>query len=211
MSHDDFSKLPPDRQMQVAQSELDQHGRNFADNAQAQQYGADYWNDYADRLPPEQRQALYDYTTDPPHHPSYKEINSYLRGQDPGSPQVHQTVDQIDQALAGHPIPEDVVISRGTGLSHVGMNPQDMVGQTFTEQAYLSTSLGGPADAFSGKEAILHMRVPAGTPAIWVENVGAYGAGERELLLGRGLQYHVDRVVFQGGQWHVYGEYLPVK
>jgi ADP-ribosyltransferase exoenzyme len=211
MSHDDFAALPPDQQMRVAQSEVDQHARNFADNADAQRYGADYWNDYADNLPPQQRQALYDYTADPPHYPSYQEINSYLRGQDPGSPQVHHTIDQMDQALAGRPIPEDVVISRGTGLSHIGMNPQDMVGQTFTERAYVSTSLGGPADAFANKEAILHMRAPAGTPGIWVENVGAYGAGERELLLGRGLEYRVDRVVFQGGQWHVYGEYLPVR
>jgi len=124
---------------------------------------------------------------------------------------VQHAVDQIDNALAGRPIPQDVVISRGTGLSHVGMNPQDMVGQTFTERAYVSTSLGGPADVFAGKEAVLHMRVPAGTPGIWVQNVGHYGAGERELLLGRGLDYRVDRVVFEGGQWHVYGEYLPVR
>jgi hypothetical protein len=208
MSDDDFSRLSTDEQTRVAQSEVDQGGRNFPDNAQAQQYGSDYWNDYADNLPPDQRQALFDYTSDPPHHPSYEEINGYLRGQDPGSPQVQNAIDRIDEALAGHPIPEDVVVSRGTGLGHIGMSPQDMVGQTFTERAYVSTSLGGPADAFADKEAILHMRVPEGTPAIWVENVGAYGAGERELLLGRGLDYRVDRVVFEGGQWHVYGEYL---
>jgi hypothetical protein len=44
-----------------------------------------------------------------------------------------------------------------------------------------------------------------------VENDRHYGAGERELLLGRGLEYGVDRVVFQGGQRHICGEYLPVR
>jgi ADP-ribosyltransferase exoenzyme len=210
MSHDDFSALPTDEQMRVAQSEVDQNTRTFADNAEAQRYGSDYWNDYADNLPPDQRRALYDYTTNPPHYPSYEEINGYLREQNPGSPQVQATINRIDQALAGRPVPEDVVISRGTGLGHIGMSPQDMVGQTFTERAYVSTSLGDPAAAFENKEAVLHMRVPAGTPAIWVENVGHYGAGERELLLGRGLEYRVDRVVFDGSQWHLYGEYLRV-
>ncbi|MEU9131895.1 ADP-ribosyltransferase [Kitasatospora sp. NPDC048540] len=59
-----------------------------------------------------------------------------------------------------------------------------------------------------GKDAVLHLRVPQGTPAMWVEKVSAYGAGEREILLGRGLQWKATRVVREGGQWHVYGEVL---
>lgn len=209
MSADDFDNLDTPEQMDVAQSEVDAGAKNWPDDADAQQYGADYWNDYADTLPPDQRQALFDYTTDPPHYPSYVEINGALRGTHPMTPEVQAAIDRIDAALGGRPVPENVVISRGTGLGHIGMDPSDMVGRTFTEDAYLSTSLGGPAPAFSGKDAVLHMEVPAGTPAIWVERVGAYGAGERELLLGRGMEYTVDRAVFDGSQWHIYGRYLP--
>jgi hypothetical protein len=42
-----------------------------------------------------------------------------------------------------------------------------------------------------------------------VERVSAFDAGERELLLGRGLQYRVTDVVLKGGQWHVHADFLP--
>lgn len=198
--------------MRVAQGEVNNGAVSFANDADAVQYGQEHWNDYVDNLPPEQRQALFDYTSEPPHTgPTYQELNGALRNGPPYPAHLQPHIDNIDAALAGNPLSENVVITRGTGLSHIGMDPQDMVGQTFTEDAYLSTSLGGPAPAFDSKDAVLHLQVPAGTPALWVENVSAFGAGERELLLGRGLQYHVDRVVFEGGQWHVYGQYLPVK
>lgn len=212
LSADEFDNLPVDDKLRVAQSEVNDGAVSFTNDADAVTYGQEHWNDYVDNLPPEQRQALFDYTSEPPHTgPTYQEINGALRGSSPMTPEVQAHINDIDNALAGNPISEPVVITRGTGLSHIGMDPQDMVGQTFTEDAYLSTSLGGPAPAFDSKDAVLHLQVPAGTPGIWVENVSAFGAGERELLLGRGLQYHVDRVVFEGGQWHVFGQYLPVK
>jgi hypothetical protein len=199
----------------VAQSEVDAGNVTFPNDADAVQYGRDHWNDYVDDLPDDQRQAVHDYTREPdPLNPdpdliSYQEINAALRGSDPIDPAVQNRIDLIDEALAGNPLTESVVISRGTGLGHLGIDPTDMVGRTFSEQSYLSTSLGGPAAGFADKQAILHMEVPAGTPALWVENVPSAFPGERELLLGRGMEYRVDRVVFEGGQWHVYGAYLP--
>jgi hypothetical protein len=84
-----------------------------------------------------------------------------------------------------------------------------MVGKVFTDPAYMSTSLGDAAGAFSGKDAVLHLRVPEGTPALYMEKVSAFGDGERELLLGRDMGYRVDRVVWEGGQWQIYGEIVP--
>ncbi|MBW1596932.1 ADP-ribosyltransferase [Streptomyces sp. JJ38] len=52
------------------------------------------------------------------------------------------------------------------------------------------------------------LSVPKGTPALRVEKVSAFGAGERELLLGRGTSYRVTRVVMHNGQWQLYGEIL---
>lgn len=115
----------------------------------------------------------------------------------------------IDKALEAQRVPEDIVISRGTDLGHLNLgNPKDMVGQVFTEQGYMSTSLGDLPAMWQGKEAVMHLTVPAGTPGLWVENVGAMGSAERELLLGRGLQWKADKVVVIGNKVHVFGAVL---
>jgi hypothetical protein len=110
-------------------------------------------------------------------------------------------------------LPESVTVVRGTGHSHLGVSsPEELIGRTLDEPAYMSTSLGdnGVVSAFSGKPMILHLNVPAGTPSIWVENVGAFGGGERELLLGRGRAYTITRAfVGSDGKWHVYGFVHP--
>lgn len=202
--------LPPAEHMHVAEANISAGAHTFASNADAAHYGEQEWNNYASHLPADEKQALFDYTTDPPHPVSYVDINNQLRGLSDPTPVVTEHVHEIDRALAGHPVPEDVIVTRGTGLSHLGVSPMEMIGERFEDKAYMSTSLGGPAAAFAGKEAILHLRVPAGTPALYLERVSAYGGGERELLLGRGVEYTVTDVVRDdNGQWQIYGEVLP--
>jgi hypothetical protein len=193
-----------------AEAEVAHNARTFRDNDEASEYGAREWNDYAENLPQSQKDSIHNYTRET-EYPNYKDHNGYLRGSEPGTPEVLHDIAEIDKAMAGHPVPEDVVVTRGTNLGHLGMDAPDMVGQTFHDPAYMSTSLGGPAGAFDSKEAILHLNVPAGTPALWVEKVSAFGGGERELLLGRGMSYRVDRVVWEGGQWQIYGQIIPPK
>ncbi|WP_345801714.1 hypothetical protein AAIB33_01030 [Microbacterium sp. AZCO] len=41
---------------------------------------------------------------------------------------------------------------------------------------------------------------------MWVEAVSVYGSTERELLLGRGLEWLATRSVLVDGRWHVFGE-----
>jgi hypothetical protein len=54
------------------------------------------------------------------------------------------------------------------------------------------------------------MSVSAPPTSIWVENVGAFGGGERALLLGRGRAYTITRAfVGSDGKWHVYGFVHP--
>ncbi|MFB4301422.1 ADP-ribosyltransferase [Actinomadura sp. NTSP31] len=210
-SQDEPARAPTaEERMDAAYDRVSEGARTFPDNDAASRYGAEVWNGYADDLPESQRQALHHYTDEPPApHPTYQEMNGQLRSGGPIDPEVQRHLDEIDQALAGNPIPEDVMISRGTDLGHLDMDAPDMIGQSFGDPGYLSTSLGGPAGAFAGKDAVLHMRVPAGTPALWVENVSAFGGGERELLLGRGMTFHVDDVIFHDGQWQIYGSFLP--
>ncbi|WP_035846706.1 putative T7SS-secreted protein [Kitasatospora azatica] len=213
LSPEDFRKLTPEQQMEVARSEISPGARTFKNNLEAGDYGADYWNGYADSMPQPLKDAVRDYTRGRPEdgRPTYRDMNGYLRSSDGsgGTPQVLQHIDKVDQALAGRPVPEDVLVARGTGLGHIDGDPFRMVGKEFTEDAFTSSSLGGPAGAFAGDDAILHLRVPEGTPGLFVEKVSMFGGGERELLLGKGLTWRATRVVNLNGQWQIFGEVLP--
>ncbi|MEV7182406.1 ADP-ribosyltransferase, partial [Kitasatospora sp. NPDC093679] len=190
--------------MRAAQSEISQNARTFRDDYDIVEFGRT-WNDDIAKLPESQREALQAYT-----YGSDQEINGALRGQHPATPECAAKVRELDRALAAHPVPEDVVVSRGTDLGHFRMSPEEMEGRTFTEQGYMSTSPGtDPPAAFRAKEAILHLRVPSGTPGAWVEEAGQMGSAERELLLGRGQRWRADRVIRTAdGKIHIYGEVL---
>ncbi|MEW2292510.1 ADP-ribosyltransferase, partial [Streptomyces sp. NPDC006743] len=221
VSDAEWDRLTPAQQHQVAYAEISDGTRPFAADTDAVEYGQAYWNHYAENMPEVERKAVWDYTDEPDYnlpapHPdgwgTYKEMNGYLRGDaSKWSPYVQHNIDEVDKALAGHPVPEDVMVVRGTGIGHLQLDdPLEMLHNTYGDPGYLSTSLGDhPVSAFAHSEAILHLRVPKGTPALWVEKVGKFGMGERELLLGRGTAYRVTRVFMENGQVQVYGEVLP--
>uniref|UniRef100_UPI0015DA2FC0 ADP-ribosyltransferase n=1 Tax=Streptomyces gossypiisoli TaxID=2748864 RepID=UPI0015DA2FC0 len=223
VSNKEWAQLSTAEKHRVAYAEISEGTVPFPRDTDAIAYGQAYWNDYADNMPAERKQAVWDYTDEPNYslpapHPdgwaTYKEMNGYLRGDaSKWSPYVQHNIDEVDSALAGHAVPEDLMVVRGTGIGHLKLDsPFDMLGKTYDDKGYMSTSLGNhPVGAFAGEEAILHLRVPKGTPALWVENVGKFGQGERELLLGRGTEYRVTRVFMENGQVQVYGEVLPRK
>ncbi|MFG2459100.1 ADP-ribosyltransferase [Streptomyces sp. NPDC048523] len=176
----------------------------FHSNADAMRYGAEHWNDYAENLPVDQQAAVRGYTGT-----EYQQINGFLRDGQFDTEAVRQQVEHLDKALTGKPLPEDVVVARGTNLGHylreIGSDdPSKMVGRDFTDKAYMSTSLGDPV--FTHKEAILHLHVPKETPGLWVEKLSHAEVGERELLLGRGNTYTITKAYQSNGQWHIYGE-----
>jgi uncharacterized protein YukE len=205
---------------QVAAAELGDGAVSFRDGDAATAYGREHWNDYVDNLPETSKQALRDYSGEPPYkgapgYATYQEMNGFLRGErDLGTEQVLRNIDEVDKALAGNPLPEDVMVVRGTGVRHLDFEyPEELVGQKITDPGYTSSSLGNhPVPSFEGKEAILRLRVPEGTPGAWIEKVSDFGVSERELLLGRGMSYKVTRA-FQDerGQIQIYGEVLPGK
>ncbi|WP_326792612.1 protein phosphatase [Streptomyces sp. NBC_00841] len=212
VSEADFDALTTAEKHQVAAAELSDGTVPFADDMDAIDYGREYWNDYVRDLDPSAQQALRDYTGDS--FPSYKDMNGYLRG-DPycgPRPEVLHDISEMDRVMSTRPVPEDVMVVRGTGIDHLDLDsPLDMQGGTFTDEGYFSTSLGNhPVPSFKGKPAIFHLRVPKGTPALWLEKVSKYGVDEREILLGRGSEYRVTRVFLdEAGKVQVYGEVLP--
>ncbi|MBC2863742.1 ADP-ribosyltransferase [Streptomyces mexicanus] len=210
MSVDDFNQLSTDAEKHaVATAELT-HGTNPAPSVSdkaGQAYGDAYWNDFLDNLDPSGREALHTYSD---HY--YKQINGHLRGDYPDvSPKISHTIDEMDRVMGDRPVPESIMVIRGTGIDHLNLkSPLEMMGNIYDDPGYTSTALGktvpGP---FSYKPVYMHLRVPKGTPALWIDHVSA-NPGERELLLARGTEYRVTRVFMdQSGKWHVYGEVLP--
>ncbi|MER7177383.1 ADP-ribosyltransferase, partial [Streptomyces mesophilus] len=210
MSADEFDALPNAEKHRVAAAELSAGTLPFADDTAAIAYGRAEWNQYVDDLDPSAQSALRDYTGDTP--PSYIDMNGLLRGDSAyDTPAVRHDIAEMDRVMSGRPVPDNIMVVRGTGLGHLNLSAyEDMVGRTYPDQGYLSTSLGNhPVPSFAGKEAILHLRVPQGTPALWLEKVSKYDVTERELLLARGSEYKVTRVFVENGQVQVYGEVLP--
>ena len=212
VSDSDFTRLPDEEKHAVAAAELSDGTVPFRDDKEAITYGQKYWNDYVDNLDPSASRALNDYTGEG--FPSYRDMNGYLRdigGYGPRSETLH-AINEVDRVLSSRPVPDDVMVVRGTGLDHLKVDsPADMLGNTYPDKGYTSTSLGNhPVPAFKGKPAILHLRVPKGTPALWLEKVSQFGLEERELLLARGTEYKVTRVFMDdAGKWQIYGEILP--
>ncbi|MFJ9774785.1 ADP-ribosyltransferase [Kitasatospora sp. NPDC101157] len=139
---------------------------------------------------------------------SYRAINPYLRSGGEATQDLLDRIAEIDGALAGRPVPETVMVSRGTNLYHIPMRPDEMAGGVFAEDSFTSASLG--ESPFNDKQAMLHLKIPAGTPALWVEKVSAFSSDEQEILMGRGVKWRCDRVAMPDtGPYQIYGEVLP--
>ncbi|MEV7181039.1 putative T7SS-secreted protein [Kitasatospora sp. NPDC093679] len=203
-----FAPSPVDERMLAAHDAMAGDARTFATNDEAMAYGKEHWKDYAENLPQSQKDAIYAYTKDWPFEGNFQDVNRYLRDGANGDPAMDARVAELDTALTGSSMPEDVVIARGTGMRHFKVtSPQDLVGRTFDEESYMSTSLGDAA--MSDKNCILHLKVPKGTPGMYVGDVSNFASLEREVLLARGARWRADKVI-EGpdGKVHVYGEVL---
>ncbi|KOU77300.1 protein phosphatase [Streptomyces sp. MMG1533] len=214
MSDAAFDALSDAEKHAVAEAEL-ARGTNHAPSATNDAglaYGNAYWNDFLDDLPTESQQALKTYSGN-----EYTQINGHLRFGNDVDPSLLHTIDEMDKVMDMRPVPEDIMVVRGTGVDHVKVDglpidsPLDMLGGTFDDKAFTSTALGkSPPPPFDQNPVWMHLRVAKDTPALWIDHLSKY-PGERELLLARGSDYKVTRVFFDEahGKWHIYGEVLP--
>jgi ADP-ribosyltransferase exoenzyme len=177
--------------------------RTFASKRAAAAWGERHWGEVARSLPPEARDAVEYYTSS-----GYRAINGHLRGAQ-GWPGIEHRIALIDEAIARQAVPEDVIVWRGADKgAFAGHQVEDISGQAFTEDGFLSTALGDTE--YASKPVLMKLRVPEGTPALYVDPISSF-PGERELLLGRGMRYQVHTVSKMGdGRWLVEAEILPV-
>jgi hypothetical protein len=214
-----FEQLPTPNKHDLARGEIESGARVFDSQEAAATWARDTLQNDVTELPEHLQRSVNNYTNEKGNQgydgPTYREMNGVLRADAKGdaspydSPQVRQDIAHVNEAMTRNLLPEAVTVVRGSGHNHLdATHPADLVGTTMTEAGYLSTSLGdnGTVAAFADKDMILHLRVPEGHEALWVEPVGAFGGGERELLLGRGSSWTVDRAfIGDDGKWHVYG------
>jgi len=137
----------------------------------------------------QQRSALKSYTGS-----AYTTYNDYLRGTGSGSQSTKQHVVNIQSAMM--PLPQHTLLKRGTGWSALpaefqGANAAKMIGKTFQEPGFTSTTVAGMGGHFSGQPLQLIIEAPAGTPAAFVNGISHFKDSENEMLLAAGTKFKV--------------------
>ncbi|SDI95749.1 ADP-ribosyltransferase exoenzyme [Frankineae bacterium MT45] len=203
----EFAELPDQAKSELALREISPGAVHFVTNEAGATYGKAHWGEFVRALPQEERNALTFYTHQPPHRLTSVDINSYLRGLEEPKVGVPTAIERIDSALARSEVTEPIIVSRGMRLEHLEAEPGELEGDVLTEEGFTSASLGMPAFSFS--QAVLHLRLPVGTHAVYIDGISAFG-GEREILIRRGISYRVTRAFMdRNQQWQIYGEVVP--
>lgn len=158
----------------------------------------------AEELPDDEYEALDSYKRD-----LWEDLNPALRGTDESWEGGDRAIEKIDRVLSRNRLKEDVVVTRGLLSLDALPDGWDETGAEIVDDAYMSTSLAeAPPGIYEEGAAVLHLKVPKGTPAYFMEPFNEFAESEEELLLGRGRTFVVDEVVDEGGQTHVYAEIL---
>lgn len=125
-------------------------------------------------------------------------LDAGLRGQVPMSDAMHSQVKSLDVALLNKPVPERMVATRATSLAAWPGEPEALIGQLLLERAYFPVRLG-PIEPVE-HDAVVHLAIPAGIPAIYTAPPGQPDQGY--LILARGLTWQVvDAAQAESGTW----------
>jgi ADP-ribosyltransferase exoenzyme len=155
--------------------------QTFETTSQADAWAKRHYEAWAQSLSPAERDAIGEYKGS-----SYDKLNRYLRNPDQHTltPQIKKWTEEIDKALAKNLLPEPVTAVRYFPLASVGLSREDLkVGRDITDKGYASTSVN-PHHQWGGQR--FEVRIPAGTPAGYVQLATGSMQSEYELLLGRG-------------------------
>lgn len=126
---------------------------------------------------------------------AYQDVNDYLNGKYPDYKIGKEITKDIDSAISKYTLTDNIVTYRGTEKKYYeGLT----IGDKFSLKMYSSTSLNeNIAKTFmEDKEnaIMLEIRVPEGTPSLYVGDNSAYEF-EAEFLLGRDLSFKVIDII----------------
>lgn len=153
---------------------------------------------------------------------AYVPVNAGLRGRADLSPEDAALADQVTALMDNNRTSEDVWATRAVKPDAFGgKNPDELVGSTFMDPGFTSTTFTEELPAqftYAGKltggkpefPITMRLKVPAGTPA--------YGDAandqlkENELTLAPGRAFDITGVrELGGGRWEVFAEVAPEK
>ncbi|MER5888290.1 ADP-ribosyltransferase [Streptomyces sp. NPDC001941] len=172
------------------------------------------WNDYMSHLSAQEKWFVGDYAGGGSAH-----LNRHLNegGWSPGDylkPEERaRQLKSLDEILSGRRTDREYIVTRGTNLRFSEQQFQNLTGKEIEHKGYMSTSVGPvPPKDFRDKNSILHLRVPKGVSAGYIESLSP-SPEEKELLIARGSEIRVSRsfcgIRNPGGtckQWQIFGE-----
>jgi hypothetical protein len=189
-----------------------------ADVWEGQAYGRENWLEAHEALTPEEADALITYGGS-----GHTNINRFLQNPTDQWPpglrtDLEDRIVHLDRALLRQPVTEWLQVVRAANLGEFP-KPMDQLaaGDVVHAPHYLSTALRqSPTHADDSAQVHLHLEVPPGTPAFFMEGPGTVIPGLRphmrqsELLLGRGLSYELleTPVLDANGIWQVHARIL---
>jgi hypothetical protein len=170
------------------------HAKHASEPVKKQGIRNDNLRNYKESLTPAELKAIEDYQGE-----NYKGINSTLRrGETPG-PVIAKRIQGLDSAVSKGVLAADKTLYRsGNGWG----NPGEMIGKTFTDHGFVSTSEGTTLPsrmAASRKDGVFaRIKAPAGASVGYLgkvfnaQSTSKYGrVKENEILLPRGSTFKV--------------------
>jgi hypothetical protein len=122
------------------------------------------------------------------------------------SPALDHQAELLDLTLALTPVLEDTKGWSALRTGSFSEDWRDLPGTIQSDLGYLAVALTRPP-ALAQVEAVLHLDVPAGIPAVHLPPTG--DASAPALLLARGLAVQVHDACREAGQWQIHAEVLP--
>lgn len=135
------------------------------------------------------------------------EMDAVLRGEISSSEQVRQRVAEFDEALSRQPTPEAIIVTLTPAVARVPSGLER--GSRVFEPSFTTSYLMGTKDRPEGIPLVVRLAVPAGVPAYF--QAPAVEGEPGVLMLGRGLEWEVQRVAAFPEQTFVFAQVVSVR
>ena len=135
------------------------------------------------------------------------EMDAVLRGEISSSEQVRQRVAEFDEVLSRQPTPEAIIVTLTPAVARIPAGLER--GSRVFEPSFTTSYLMGTKDRPEGVPVVVRLVVPAGIPAYFRPPISEGEPGV--LMLGRGLEWEVQRVASFPEQTFIFAEVVSVR
>ena len=154
-----------------------------------------------DQLSRNQVNALTDYSGD-----DYRNINNSLRGMETATPENAQRINTLKQTLDNSSLPQDMTLYRGTTTNALGdlkgLAPEDLVGKTFVENGFMSTSTSSSVGNAFKYDMQITINAAKGSHAMDISSISNY-THEAEVLFSSGQEMIITGAEKINGVLHI--------